>query len=128
VDKPLTGAWARPRTTRRDGVRFAYATNGQGIYGIDMQTGKEGELPRYPAPDELWAMTFAEANAWRDRFGAVPFETRAARTEPLLPGHRCRAGDGGHRGEPAAHPAHAGHWDGQDFIAFQIAWKLFHSR
>ena len=33
-------------------VRFAYATNGQGIYGIDMQTGKEGELPRYPTPDD----------------------------------------------------------------------------
>ena len=33
-------------------VRFAYATNGQGIYGIDMETGKEGELPRYPTPDD----------------------------------------------------------------------------
>jgi len=30
------------------GVRFAYAANDKGIYGIDMQTGKEGELPRYP--------------------------------------------------------------------------------
>src|SRR3954454_7159287 len=29
-------------------VRFAYATNGQGIYGIDMQTGREGETPRFP--------------------------------------------------------------------------------
>src|SRR5262245_64281147 len=25
-------------------VRFAYATNGQGVYGIDMETGTEGEL------------------------------------------------------------------------------------
>src|SRR3981189_3220464 len=25
-------------------IRVAYATNGQGIYGIDMQTGKEGEV------------------------------------------------------------------------------------
>src|ERR1700732_1342089 len=32
-------------------VRFTYATNGQGIYGIDMKEGKEGELPRYPTPD-----------------------------------------------------------------------------
>jgi type I restriction enzyme R subunit len=24
-------------------LRFAYATNGQGIYGIDMQTGAEAE-------------------------------------------------------------------------------------
>ena len=30
--------------------------------------------------------------------------------------------------EQAAHPAHAGHRHGQDLHAFQIAWKLFHSR
>src|SRR5947209_6997889 len=35
-------------------VRFSYSTNGQGIYGIDMQTGSEGELTRYPTPEELW--------------------------------------------------------------------------
>ena len=27
-------------------VRFAYATNGQAIYGIDMATGEEGERGR----------------------------------------------------------------------------------
>ena len=25
-------------------IRFTYSTNGQGIYGIDMETGKEGEV------------------------------------------------------------------------------------
>ena len=25
-------------------IRFTYSTNGKGIYGIDMQIGKEGEL------------------------------------------------------------------------------------
>ena len=79
-------------------IRFTYSTNGQGIYGIDMETGKEGELPRYPTPDELWNLTFAEANAWRDRFAAVPFEDKGgSHREPLLSGHRRRAGDGGHR-------------------------------
>src|SRR5687768_2032564 len=29
--------------TGKMAVRFAYATNGQGIYGIDMKTGKESE-------------------------------------------------------------------------------------
>src|SRR3990172_13293141 len=24
-------------------IRYTYSTNGQGVYGIDMQTGKEGE-------------------------------------------------------------------------------------
>ena len=29
-------------------IRFTYSTNGQGIYGIDMQDGTEGELPTFP--------------------------------------------------------------------------------
>src|ERR1039457_3310781 len=35
-------------------VRFTYATNGKGIYGIDMDTGKEGETPSYPSSQQLW--------------------------------------------------------------------------
>ena len=57
-------------------VRFAYSTNGQGIYAIDMETGQEGERLNYPTPDELWNLTFATQNPWRDRFAAVPFEDR----------------------------------------------------
>jgi len=63
-------------------VRFTYSTNGQGIYGIDMQAGTEGEVPCYPTPDELWNLTFAEANAWRDRFAAVPFEDKGGYFQP----------------------------------------------
>ena len=57
-------------------VRFTYATNGQGIYAIDMQTGAEAEIAKYPTPDELWARTFAQQDAWRDRFAAVPYEDK----------------------------------------------------
>lgn len=57
-------------------VRFTYASNGQGLYGIDMKTGREGQVPAYPTPDELWGRTFAVANTWRDRFAAVPFESK----------------------------------------------------
>ncbi len=42
-------------------VRFAYATNGQGIYGIDMRTGAEAETAAYPTPDELWALHLCPA-------------------------------------------------------------------
>ena len=38
-----------------------------------METGAEGELSLYHTPDELWNLTFATQNAWRDRFAAVPF-------------------------------------------------------
>jgi hypothetical protein len=60
-DKPLTEGLGQAKNyAAKMAVRFAYATNGQGIYGIDMETGKEGELARYPAPEDLWALTFAE--------------------------------------------------------------------
>src|SRR3954468_19683349 len=49
-------------------TRFCYSTNGQAIYQVDMAHTShsshppEGEVPRYPTPDELWSMTFATAN------------------------------------------------------------------
>ena len=76
-DKPLTEGVAQAKSyASKMAIRFTYATNGQGIYGIDMQTGREGELPSYPTPDELWNKTFVKANAWRDRFAAIPFEDK----------------------------------------------------
>ena len=59
-------AWARPLTegvgqakdyAGKLAVRFTYATNGQGIYGIDMATGVEGELAQFPTPLELWNLS-----------------------------------------------------------------------
>lgn len=63
-------------------TRFAFSTNGDGVYQIDMQTGMEGDAPSFPTPDDLWARTFAEANLWRDRFAAVPFEDEGGRWQP----------------------------------------------
>lgn len=57
-------------------IRHAFATNGQDVHGIDMESGHEGEQRRFPTPEELWNLTFAKANAWRDRFAAVPFEDK----------------------------------------------------
>ncbi len=76
-DKSLTEGVAQAKDyAGKLALRFTCATNGRGIYGIDMQSGAEGELAQYPTPDELWALTFATVNAWRDRFAAVPFEDK----------------------------------------------------
>ncbi len=55
VSRPRRGtsssprAWLRPRTTPASSPSASpTATNGQGIYGIDMETGKEGELSALP--------------------------------------------------------------------------------
>jgi len=83
----------------------------------------------YPTPDELWAMTFAQANAWRDRFSTVPFEdkggshpsryyqdTSVERTMEAIAAGIMRI------------LLTLATGTGKTFIAFQIAWKLFHAR
>ncbi len=129
-DRPLTEGVAQAKDYAGTlDVCAAYATNGQGIYGIDMKTGKEDEVARYPTPDELWARTFAAPNAWRDRFAAVPFEDRGGFFRPRY-----------YQGRAIEKVLEAITKDrqrilltlatgtGKTFIAFQIAWKLFQSR
>lgn len=110
-------------------VRYAYATNGQGIYRIDMQTGEEGEVAAYPTPDELWAMTFAQANAWRDRFAGVAYEDKGGshpgRYYQDIAIERVLQAIAAKRDRILLTLATG---TGKTFIAFQIAWKLFHSR
>jgi type I restriction enzyme R subunit len=110
-------------------IRFTYATNGQGIYGIDMETGKEKELPSFPSPSDLWNMTFAKTDEWRDRFAEVPFEDKGG-------SHPSRyyqdiaidkVMDAIAKGQQRILITLAT-GTGKTFIAFQIAWKLFHSR
>jgi type I restriction enzyme R subunit len=73
---PTEGVAQAKAYAQKLGVRFAYSTNGQAVYQIDMDDAAEGDVAAYPTPDELWARTFAEQNAWRDRFAAVPPETK----------------------------------------------------
>jgi len=110
-------------------IRFTYASNGQGIYGIDMKEGTEGEMSRYPTPDELWNLTFAEANAWRDRFATVPFEDKGGYFQPRyyqdIAIERVLVAIAAERQRILLTLATG---TGKTFIAFQIAWKLFQSR
>ena len=110
-------------------IRYTYSTNGQGIYSIDMQSGHEGEVACYPTPEELWKATFAEENAWRDRFAAVPFEDGGGRFLPRyyqdLAIERTLEAIAAGRDRILLTLATG---TGKTIIAFQIAWKLFHSR
>jgi type I restriction enzyme R subunit len=129
-DEALTEGVAQAKNyAAKLAIRYAYSTNGQGIYGIDMGDGTEGEAPRYPGPEELWNLTFAEANAWRDRFAAVPFEDKGGffqgRYYQDLAIDRALEAIGAGRDRILLTLATG---TGKTFIAFQIAWKLFHSR
>lgn len=110
-------------------VRFTYATNGKGIYSIDLETGKEGDLSAYPSPEQLWAMTFAKADAWRDRFATVPYEDKGGshpgRYYQDIAIERVMQAIARKQNRILLTLATG---TGKTFIAFQIAWKLFQSR
>lgn len=114
----------------RLGARFTWATNGIDWYQIDMKTGAEGEatLP-FPSPQALWDQTFGDKNLWRERFGAIDFETDGGKWEPRYYQHNAIN---------AALEAVAqcqqrilltlATGTGKTSIAFQIAWKLFQAK
>lgn len=129
-DRPLTeGVGQAKDYAEKLSIRFTYATNGQGVYGIDRETGTEGELAHYPTPLELWNRTFATENAWRDRFAAIPFEDRGGyfqgRYYQDIAVERVLAALAEGQARILLTLATG---TGKTFIAFQIAWKLFHSR
>ena len=129
-DKPLTEGVGQAKSyAGKLAIRYTYSTNGQGIYGIDMKEGTEGEVPQFPSPEELWKLTFAEANAWRDRFATVPFEDRGgffqARYYQDLAIERAMEAIAAEKDRILLTLATG---TGKTFIAFQIAWKLFYSR
>ncbi|MDD8026589.1 MAG: DEAD/DEAH box helicase family protein [Acidobacteriota bacterium] len=129
-DEPLTLGVAQAKNyAEKMAIRFAYATNGRGIYGIDMETGKEGELAKYPSPEDLWNLTFSRQDAWRDRFTAVPFEDKGGYYkeqyfQDIAIQRVMEAIAAGNKRILLTLATGTG----KTFIAFQIAWKLFHSR
>jgi type I restriction enzyme R subunit len=110
-------------------ARFAFSTNGAGIYRIDMQTGAEGYVSDWPTPQELWALAFPAQNLWRDRFAEVPLVEKgggwsvryyqANAVENALK----RVADGGRRVLLTLATG-----TGKTAIAFQIAWRLFEAK
>lgn len=110
-------------------LKLTYATNGREIYEIDMESGTEGLVERFPTPEELWARVFEQVNLWRDKFNAIPFESRGGSWELR------------YYQEIAVNKVLEAIAEGDDrilltlatgtgktAIAFQIAWKLYQTR
>lgn len=110
-------------------ARYAYSTNGLKIYQIDMQTGEEKYIDRYPTPQELWNLTFGDVNEWRERFGDVPFEDGGGKWQPRYYQHNAI----NKTLEAVAHGKDRilltlATGTGKTSIAFQLAWKLFNAK
>jgi type I restriction enzyme R subunit len=110
-------------------IRFAYSSNGRGVYAIDMQQGSEGEVLAFPNPDELWSRTFGEENVWRDRFANVPYPDKGGswviRFYQEIAVERVLEGIANGSQRMLLTLATG---TGKTSIAFQIAWKLFEAR
>jgi type I restriction enzyme R subunit len=114
-------------------ARFAYSTNGHGIYCVNMETGEEGDIEGYPTPEEMWKLAYGNSEAreqgWRERFSAIPFEDKGGQWQPRYYQHNAitKTLDAIAQGKDRILLTLAT-GTGKTAIAFQIAWKLFHSR
>jgi len=110
-------------------IRFTYSTNGLGVYAIDMASGEEGPAESFPRPEELWNRTFAEENAWRDRFAAIPYPDKGGSWEIRfyqdIAVRRVLEAVASGRDRILLTLATG---TGKTSIAFQIVWKLFQAR
>lgn len=107
-------------------LETTFATNGKEIYQICMETGKEGTIKKFPTPQELWDKTFHIQNDWKDKFNAVP---RGGNYEPRFYQEIAinKVLDAiAEKKDRLLLTLATG--TGKTYIAFQIAWKLFHAR
>ena len=118
-------------------IRYTYSTNGLQIYGMDMEEGTEGDVDRFPTPDELWEMTYPspkeaykkEIEQWKERFDDIPFEDRGGTWSPRYYQrnaiYKTLYGIAEKKDRLLLTMATG---TGKTATAFQICWKLFHSK
>lgn len=110
-------------------VAYTYSTNGKEIYEMGMLTGVEGNISKFPTPEELWNKTYSGQNEWKEKFGTVPFEdvngSKTARYYQEIAVNRVMDAIAEDKQRVLLTLATG---TGKTFIAFQIAWKLFQAR
>ena len=109
-------------------IRFTYATNGDEIYQIDMETGEEGEVDDYLSPEEIWKRTFGDVDEWRDKFNAQPLYNdgqKVPRYYQEIAINKVLNAVAAGKNRILLTMATG---TGKTFISFQIAYKLFHTR
>lgn len=109
-------------------IRYTYATNGDAIYFMDMLSGEECEVTAYHTPEELWAMTFGDVDEWRDKFYSQPLYSNGTKEpryyQEIAINKTLTAIAKGK--ERILLTLATG--TGKTFIAFQICYKLFHTK
>lgn len=112
------------------GLKFAYATNGEGIVEFDYLTGLERELDAFPTPNDLW-----------ERLRGGQGLSKAAAERLLTPSHHLSGASPRYYQEIAINRVVEAVLQGQrrtlltmatgtgkTMVAFQICWKLWNAR
>ena len=106
-----------------------YASNGKEIYSICMKMGTEGKVSNFLSPEELWNKTYAQKNEWREKFAAIPFESKSGswqlRYYQEIAVLKTLESVANNKSRILLTLATG---TGKTAIAFQIAWKLFQTR
>lgn len=116
-------------------IRFAYSTNGDEIWQIDMGVkdvkgnyivpSTEGPVDHFPSPQKLWQMTFPDNNPWRDKFNLCTLNRGGGREpryyqEIAINNVLAAIANGQHRILLTMATG-----TGKTYTAFQICWKLY---
>ena len=109
------------------GLPFAFATNGRQIRFIDMRTGEESDISEYPTPQELIAALNETKNEWLAKFEKYPYENKYGEVRYYIGIAVERALAAIAQGDKRILLTLAT-GTGKTRIAFQIAWKLFHTK
>jgi len=122
-------------------LNYTYSTNGKEIYQICMKTGEEKLVDNYLTPDELWNLTIdngqlkidnedqAYFKNWFEKFMSIPFEDKSgswqARYYQEIAVKNVLEAVAQNKDRILLTLATG---TGKTAIAFQIVWKLFHTR
>ena len=108
-------------------IPYAYSTNGQKIRQINLLTGEEKDVEKYPRPEELLASLKEPVNEWRDEFRGVTFENKGQSVRYFAQLAVEKTLDAIAAGDKRILLTLAT-GTGKTRIAFHIAWKLFQTR
>jgi len=110
-------------------LNFTYAANGKEIYQIEMNTGREGLVSKFPPPDELWNKTFSTPTEWEEKFNPIPFEDISGTKPPYyfqeIAVNNALEAIAENKNRILLTLATG---TGKTTIAFHIVWKLYETR
>ena len=116
-------------------IRYAYSTNGDQIYFIDMGVrdpygnyivpSSEHLVDKFPTPQELWLMTYPDVNEWRDKFNLLPFNIGGGRVPRYYQVNAINNVLNAVARDQNRILLTMATGTGKTYVAFQICWKLF---